>query len=315
MSLAKLGHVELETTDVPALRTFYEDLIGLEVVEQTADSVYFRGRLEREHHSLKITRSSENALRHIGWRVESSEIVDRVSRRLREEGYEVSRIEEAAEAGIGEAIRVRVPTGPVFELYYDVETPELAEPPRLKNEFSRGSGVRPSRIDHVNVRVADVERAQGFLEDLLGFRTHELRLRDGSASAFMSVTPKDHDIALSGSSPTGVHHLGYAVDRVDNLLTMADKCFEQGYPIDGGPGKHAITLSHFLHTREPETGHRVELYRGGYLALDPDWEPIQWAADEVPEVGPGGGSSLWGVTPGSDAMPPNAGEVLPYRTG
>src|SRR3569832_2698479 len=103
-----------------------------------------------------------------------------------------------------------------------------ARPPILRSELalnrsqasssSQGAGmpeaakpiVAGTRIGHVRLKVADLERALGFYRDVLGF---ELMQRYGNQAAFLSAGGYHHHIGLNtwesyGGSPPPPHSTG-----------------------------------------------------------------------------------------------------------
>jgi biphenyl-2,3-diol 1,2-dioxygenase len=100
----------------------------------------------------------------------------------------------------------------------------------------------------------------------------------------MSVTPLVHDIAVMGSqtAPTSnrLHHIAYWLDSSQDLLRAADILSENGLKFIG-PGKHGISQALYLYVEDPGSGHRLELFNGGYLIFEPDWEPVEWNEEEM----------------------------------
>ena len=131
-----------------------------------------------------------------------------------------------------------------------------------------------TRIGHVHLKVADIERALRFYRDVLGF---ELTQRYGRDAAFVSAGGYHHHIGLNvwesrGGSPpprgaTGLYHLAILYpDRV-SLADALRRVLEAGIPLDGA-SDHGV--SEALYLRDPD-GNGVELYR--------DRAPEEWPRD------------------------------------
>lgn len=306
--IAKLGHVELVTPDLEGSTEFFRDVIGLREVERSARTVYLRGEREREHHSLALTEGDEPAVDHIGWRTAEPDDVDAFASRLERDGTDIHEVSDE-EVGQGRAIRFRTPTEHVFELYYDMDTPDApaGAGSRNRNQVYRSSvSSTAKRIDHVTIRAPDVGEASRWFERTLGFQVNE-RLKGDEGTlrgSWMSVTPKDHDLAVTrddaGRAGT-FSHVAFYFDSLQDLLSIAAHLYESDIPIDGGPGRHAIGQSNFLYVREPASTHRVECYNGGYLVLDPDWDPPEWSMDEFVRDGEYKGAEVFGHGPASEA--------------
>lgn len=307
--IAKLGHVELITPKLHTSLRFFRDIVGLEEVERADDSVYLRGAREMEHHSLVLTAGEEAKVDHVGWRTRNAGDVDKFAQRLNDVGTDVRWIDANDEAGQGEAIRFRIPSGQLFELYYDVDKPDAPEEKRsrLKNMvYERTNTVNAQRIDHVTFRAPDPAGVIEWLQSNLGFQINE-RLWDDSGAlcgVWSSVTSTDHDLAFT-IQPDGqkgiFSHVAFFFDNHQEIFDAAELLYEHNIDVDGGPGRHAIGLSNFLYVLDPGSGHRTEFYNGGYLILDPDWSPADWDRDEFMRNGEWKGAEVYGHGPGDSA--------------
>ena len=297
--LARLGHVALETPNLDESLRFFRDVIGLHETERAGETVFLRSVYDTEHHTLSLTEADESGVDHVGWRAQRPEHVELFADRLEDDGIDVSWISAGEEQGQGEAIRFDAPSGHPFEIYYDVEKPDPSEDKRSRLQARRISGHEiprgaPRRLDHVHLRDRDGAAATEWLEEHLGFQVNEYYRNEGKRwGTWLSVTPLPHDLALSthgeaGESderPEQFHHVAYRVESEQDLFAVADRLRENGYKLDAGPGQHAITEGKYLYMREPVSDIRLELYTGGYLIFDPDWEPIEWSDEDIGVAG------------------------------
>lgn len=287
--IARVGHVALETPTLEETEWFFTEMIGLHEVERTDDTVFLRAAADREHHTLSLTESDEVAVDHVGLRTQEPEHVDEFAGILEEQGREVKWIEPGEETGQGEAIRFETPGGHLFEIYYDVNkpVPEGEKRSGLKPRLhSYEGGTYPQRLDHVNIWCDNVPEMVEWLQDTLGYSLIEYLVdeEDDIYGAWTSSNAVNHDIALQ-EHPEGEtgqhHHVAYFLPNSTDVLDAADLLREHEIPMEfDGPGKHGVSMAEYLYTRDPATDHRVELYTGGYIVLDPDWEPIKWTPDE-----------------------------------
>lgn len=277
--IAHLGHVSLVTPDLDRSVGFFRDLLGMTVVAEAGDSLYLRCYQEHDHHSLVLTEGPEAVVDHIGWRATSPTALGEAERRVRATGVEVEQVDGGP--GHGPAIRFHTAGGEhPFEVFHEVERPLAAEGSRsiLPSNSQLRSGLGVRRIDHVNLWTAAdaVAEAETWLADVLGFRRREYIQPTGAplVGSWMSVTPQVHDVALMGDPSSGArgrfHHVAFNLENLSDALTAADQMADRGIQIDLGPGKHGIGQGMYLYVRDPGSGHRVELYAGGYLILAPD---------------------------------------------
>ena len=120
-----------------------------------------------------------------------------------------------------------------------------------------------TRIGHVHLRVADLERALGFYCGVLGF---ELTQRDGDQVAFISAGGYHHHIGLNtweskGGSPpapgtTGLFHTAILYPTRAALADALHRVSSAGIPLDGA-SDHGV--SEALYLRDPDQN-GVELY-------------------------------------------------------
>jgi catechol 2,3-dioxygenase len=131
-----------------------------------------------------------------------------------------------------------------------------------------------TRIGHVHLKVADLERALAFYTGVLGF---ELTTRYGRQAAFVSAGGYHHHIGLNtwesaGGSPpprgsTGLFHVAILYpDRVA-LARALRRVLDAGVPLDGA-SDHGV--SEALYLRDPDQN-GIELYV--------DRPPAEWPRD------------------------------------
>jgi catechol 2,3-dioxygenase len=136
-----------------------------------------------------------------------------------------------------------------------------------------------TRIGHVHLKVADLERAIGFYRDVLGF---ELTQRYGRQAAFLSAGGYHHHIGLNtwesaGGSPppqgaTGLYHLAILYPTRADLADALRRLNTAGVPLEGA-SDHGV--SEALYLRDPD-GNGVELYW--------DRPPEQWPRNPQGEI-------------------------------
>ena len=120
-----------------------------------------------------------------------------------------------------------------------------------------------TRIGHVHLKVADLNRALGFYCGVLGF---ELMQRMGSDAAFISAGGYHHHIGLNtweskGGDPppagtTGLFHTAILYPTRPALADALDRVMSAGIPLDGA-SDHGV--SEALYLRDPDEN-GVELY-------------------------------------------------------
>jgi catechol 2,3-dioxygenase len=120
-----------------------------------------------------------------------------------------------------------------------------------------------TRIGHVHLRVADLDRAIAFYSGVLGF---ELTARMGTQAAFLSAGGYHHHIGLNtwesrdGTPPppghTGLYHTAFLYPDRANLADALRRLITAKIPLDGA-SDHGV--SEALYLRDPDQN-GVELY-------------------------------------------------------
>jgi catechol 2,3-dioxygenase len=120
-----------------------------------------------------------------------------------------------------------------------------------------------TKIGHVHLKVADIDRSLKFYKDLLGF---EITQHYGSSAVFLSAGGYHHHIGLNtwhskNSEPApvntaGLYHLAILYPTRKDLAEVLMRLVEAKYPLTGA-SDHGV--SEALYMNDPD-GNGVELY-------------------------------------------------------
>ncbi|MFA5592204.1 MAG: VOC family protein [Micavibrio sp.] len=120
-----------------------------------------------------------------------------------------------------------------------------------------------TRIGHVHLKVADLDRALGFYRDVLGLTETQ---RHGNSAVFLAAGDYHHHIAINtweskGGSPpppgsTGLYHTAILYPTRAELADALRRIMAAGLPLDGA-ADHGV--SEALYLRDPDQN-GVELY-------------------------------------------------------
>jgi catechol 2,3-dioxygenase len=136
-----------------------------------------------------------------------------------------------------------------------------------------------TRIGHVHLKVADLDRALGFYRDILGFEVQQLYGKD---AAFISAGGYHHHIGLNtwysrnGSAPprtsTGLFHTAILYPTRKDLAIAVKRLVAAKYPLTGA-SDHGVSEAIYLD--DPDSN-GVELYW--------DRPESQWPRNEAGEL-------------------------------
>jgi len=131
-----------------------------------------------------------------------------------------------------------------------------------------------TRIGHVHLKVADLDRAIAFYSGVLGFA---LQQKFGTRAAFLAAGDYHHHIglntweSLNGTSPpeghTGLFHTAFLYPDRAQLADALRRVVNAGIPVEGA-ADHGV--SEAIYISDPD-GNGVELYR--------DRAPADWPRD------------------------------------
>jgi catechol 2,3-dioxygenase len=120
-----------------------------------------------------------------------------------------------------------------------------------------------TRIGHVHLKVADLDRSLNFYCKLLGF---ELTMMYGSQAAFISAGGYHHHIGLNtwqskGMPPAapmgvGLYHTAILYPTRRDLAVIFDRLYKANYPLTGA-SDHGVSEAIYL---DDPDGNGVELY-------------------------------------------------------
>jgi catechol 2,3-dioxygenase len=131
-----------------------------------------------------------------------------------------------------------------------------------------------TKIGHVHLKVADIERALKFYRDILGF---EIMQHYGTSAVFLSAGGYHHHIGLNtwhsknaGPAPVnaaGLYHIAILYPTRKDLAQVLMQLIEAKYPLTGA-SDHGVSQA--LYLNDPD-GNGVELYW--------DYPKEQWPVD------------------------------------
>jgi catechol 2,3-dioxygenase len=294
--ISQLAHVELLTPCVEKSAAYFHDLLGMEISATEGDSVYLRGWGEYFHHSIKLTQSRLPGIGHFSYRTTGPEALETLAAEIAASGRGEGFID--GDVGHGRAYRFTMPEGHVGEIFWEVE--RIAVPPEERSIIvSRAQryiirGVPARRLHHVTLFASDTKGAREFLQDTVSLITTELVRFDGTAHellVMMTANVQDHDMGITwdqfgATSPGRFNHVALWYDTREEIMRVADLCFDHHHPMEFGPTRHGGTELFFMYVTEPG-GNRIELCTGGYVNYEPDRPIFEHLASE-------GGAVMWG---------------------
>ena len=283
-NIVRLSHVTLAVTDLAKSREFYVDVLGLQVTDETADTIWLRAMEERNHHSVVLQKSDHAEARELGFKMYDDADLDKAAAHFQAKGLPVDWVDRPYQH---RSFTTRDVHGVPLEFYARMDR---LEP--IHQKYALYRGVKPLRIDHFNCFSPNVDESVAFYNDL-GFRVTEYTEDEESGRLWAAWTHRKggvHDIAFTNGTGPRLHHVAFWVPTPLNIIDLLDLMSTTGWigSIERGPGRHGISNAFFLYVLDPD-GHRIEIYCSDYQTVDPDLEPIRWDLKDPQR------QTLWGA--------------------
>lgn len=221
----EMGHLAIETPHLAAVVDEAQNVLGLRVFEQDDDRAVLTSNARRAE--ITYVRAERSALRSVGLEAYDRDAVAEALRRVRAEGLHV--VSEAPTApGAEWGFSFRGPFGHVIEVHTAVPRDQPAE--------YATEGVRPKRLDHVNMLAEDPVRMRDILVRVLGMRLSDRS--DGDEFQFLRAGDQMHHTIALIKGPSALHHFSLEAAQLVDLCRLADRLRLAGRTLLWGPGHH-----------------------------------------------------------------------------
>lgn len=256
MRYKKLGYVALNVADPEASARFYEEFVGLDLVEtDEAGNAYLSST--RDHHSLALHRGTEPGLKRIGFEMENVGEIEKAGDHLRRAGIVWTELsaEDRASLKVGPGLRFRDPNGVMLELYAGM----FQRPGTL-----RAAPVRPTHLSHLVLRIPNYAETVGFYTGVLNFLPSDVRYQPDATPYFAFLrcfpSPLHHSLALQKGPSLSFFHIAYHV-ALDDLMRGRNRLVAAGHKVAPTPGRHVASGSIFQYFADPD-GLTIEFTSG-----------------------------------------------------
>jgi catechol-2,3-dioxygenase len=255
-----LRSIELAVHDLQKSAEFYRKVWALEDVAGDGDSLYLRGT-GREHHVVTLRERPRAGLLGVHFSAPDRATVDALYAQAKAMGAKVSAAPAALDAisGGGYGFRVSTPEGHPLVISSDVSNHAEAIDDRA----------RPTKLTHVVLNSAEVDKQTAFFLDVLGFKWSDSTVM----MDFVRCCSDHHSVAFArGNGPT-LNHMAYEMPNIDGLMSGAGRVRKSGYEIMWGVGRHGPGSNVFSYFVEPngfvtEYTTEVEQVDDNYVAHD-----------------------------------------------
>jgi catechol 2,3-dioxygenase-like lactoylglutathione lyase family enzyme len=217
----RLRSVELQVPQAAAAAEFLENLWGLYPAGQSGNTRFFRGTGDHPY-ILSITEAAAPAVTAITFSGTAEE-VELAQARARHENALLHSVVAFDVPGGGGGFEAQGPEGQVYRL-----VAEAGRPARLQDRD------KPVQITHAVLNTVDVEKAEKFAVDVLGFAVSD-RTRH---MTFVRCNRKHHAIAYAHSEAPSLNHIAFEMQDLDAVMRGLGRMRDAGIEAVWGPGRH-----------------------------------------------------------------------------
>src|SRR4051812_49099840 len=239
----KIGYVALNVTDVQKSTEFYDQVVGLQHVEENEKGLSFF-RCSNDHHNIILYPSAESGIKRVGFQMENDKELEKAYNVFVKNGLnprEVSEV-ELKELKQGRSFRIIEPnTGLELEFYSKMMH-------MIKNFVPTHTKIQ--RLGHVVLNVVDVDNTIKFFEENLNFIVSDHLGENAWLRCFPN--PYHHSFALIKNTENKLHHVNFMVEDIDDIGIARNRILNGDVPIAFGPGRHEPSESIFFYFLDPD---------------------------------------------------------------
>lgn len=277
--IQELSYVGFASPRFEEWRDYGTRLLGCEMIEDGADGAV-RLRVDDINWRISIAPAEKDEFSYAGWALANETDLAEYVADLESKGIIVNRgdAELARLRDVTEIVWFEDPWGNRHELTWGKRLiPNSFRAGRRMDGFVTGN----QGLGHIVLLVPDVEAANRFYVDVLGFRLSDRIVGDPFNLRFYHINGRHHSLAI-GEIPgvTGFNHLMLEVKNFDDLGTMIDIIPEEDILLS--LGRHTNDLMTSIYIATPSS-FQIEYGHGGLVVDD-----LTWIAHTIAEP------SIWG---------------------
>lgn len=236
--IRQLGHLVLETPDLEASVAEATELMGLRVTCRGRDQAVLTSNTRRGE--LTFVAGERAAVRSVGLEAESESAVAEALQRVRKSRCEILSTMPIA-PGAASGFVFRTPYAHCLEVHSAVPRDQPAE--------YMTAGIRPRRMDHVQLMAEDAQGLGRLLIETLGMQLSDSS--DDGTFIFLRAADLCHHTIAVIQGPARLHHVSFEATQLTDLLRVGDMLKRRSRGLVWGPGHHgANAQSYFTYHRD-----------------------------------------------------------------
>jgi catechol 2,3-dioxygenase-like lactoylglutathione lyase family enzyme len=279
-----LNHAAFLVPDIERQVAYYEEVMGLNIVDRVDDRVYLSALSGAD--ALILSENANTALAGLSFICSPGKAAAEIAKELDAEGVR-SEIRSHPHPGYLQSVVFTDPNGFLVELLLE----QIIRPP------TTARGLAPLRLGHVAMIVPDVRATEQFYTRVLGFRLGDWV---DDFFLFLRCGHEHHTVNFIRSNTTRMHHVAFEMQNSAALTASCDLLAQAKLDILWGPLRHGPGHNVSTYHKNP-AGQIVELFTELDLMTNEGlgyYDPRPWHHDrpQRPKVWSTKGSrrDVWG---------------------
>jgi 3,4-dihydroxy-9,10-secoandrosta-1,3,5(10)-triene-9,17-dione 4,5-dioxygenase len=280
MSVARLGALAFNVTDMSAWRKILVDILGMEERPRTSESDPVLIRFDELEYRIALYPSDTDGPRLVTWEVDTPADLKDLADRVAATGTTITwngRGDNDTRDAV-ESFTFLDPEGFATEIRYGATHDH--------NEFRPSSVVSgfvtgDMGLGHLVVICKDYAGTVDFYSDVLGFKVSDYIVWDGADATFFHCNGRHHSLALMnecfGQKGGDFNHFMVEVNDLDDTGRAYELIKKEGVPLRMELGRHTNDGMTSFYLRTP-SGFAIEVGNGGIVIDDANWEVKTWRA-------------------------------------
>jgi 2,3-dihydroxy-p-cumate/2,3-dihydroxybenzoate 3,4-dioxygenase len=238
INLHDIRYVRLGTKNLEAAKVYACSILGLELIRQDANQLYFRSD-QRDHTLVYFAGKPEDQT--VGFELSNTVELEHAANHLDNANVQVNLLNagQLEQRRINSGIQFTDPSGNKIDL--------VVRPHHSGRRYfpSRDAGI--TGFSHIGLCTTDPLRDEAFWTQVLGAKVSD---RIGNAP-LLRIDEVHHRIALFPSTHHGVQHINHQVESIDDVMRAWYQLKQLGVKIVFGPGRHPTSGAVFLYFEGP----------------------------------------------------------------
>ncbi|MBS4212880.1 VOC family protein [Neobacillus rhizophilus] len=241
----QLGYADFNCTNLSRMADYYENVIGLTLVEEgDQGEKYLSSSLD--HHNIVLRSSRESELSTLGFQIAETDSLENIQQFLAQAGIH-SELKSDYQPGIRKLLELNDPDGYTIHLYHHIDMPA----PGYKRD-----SISPFKLGHIALGSKKQQESVDFYREILGFLETD---KIGNRAAFLTCNSDHHVLNISNFGHKIMHHIAFQLKDSSHHTLSADFLASKNIPLVWGPFRHTAGHNLASYHQDPELN-LIELY-------------------------------------------------------